>query len=168
MQTMTSPNVSELVQKIKDEVESSKQQLLKTFEFVPDEKLTWTPGEPARSAVQIVSHCGMANNAFAAIIRGEKLEVPEDRDERAKLIREAGKDITSRDEAVRLLNDSCAQVTQALDQVTPESLASSPESPFGPVPFTFWMNLPATHMGGHSNQIDYIQTCWGDLEEHSR
>ena len=50
--------------------------------------------------------------------------------------------------------------------MTAERFATSPNSPFGPMPMAFWVNLPGMHMGSHASQIDYLQTIWGDLVDH--
>ena len=165
MPTLTT-DLPELIARTRENTESSKAQLLRTFECVPDEKLTYSPAPSARSAIQIVSHCGMANLAFAAILRGEELDMPDDPAEAATQIRMAGHEIAARDEAIQLIEDSTAQVLAALENVTEERLQTTPESPFGPMPFAFWMELPANHMSVHAPQIDYLQTIWGDLQDH--
>lgn len=165
METMTT-DLAELIARTKERVERSKAQLLRTFEFVPDEKLRYAPASSARTALQIVSHCGMANFAFATILRGEELEMPTDPVEAAAQIRMAGHEIAAREEAVKLVEDSSEQVLAALENVTDEMLETAPHSPFGPMPFTFWMALPADHISVHASQIDYLQTIWGDLESH--
>ena len=157
---------SEMIAGIKQDTEQAKARLLKTFEFVPEDKLTWAPSDTCRNPLWIVAHCGVSNDAFAAILRGEQLPVPSDKAEQAKRIWEGGKDVRTREAAIALVEQNTARVLQALDRVTPEMAASNPPSPFGPVPFTFWMQLPADHMDGHASQIDYIQTIWGDLQNH--
>jgi hypothetical protein len=166
MSTATAPNVSELVSQCIQSAEGSKAQLLSTFEFVPEDKLTWSPPGSARSAINIVAHCGLANQAFATVLRGEPLEIPEDRASARERIRNAGSEMTDRAEAVRLLESSTAEIVDALKNVKADQIESMPDSPFGPIPFTFWMQLSGLHMSGHARQIDYLQTIWGDLDEH--
>ena len=166
METMMSLELPELVARTKEDTERAKAQLLRTFEFVLDEKLLWSPAPSARTAVQIVSHCGMANFAFATALRGEEFELSADPTEAAVQIRLAGREIATREEAVKLVEDSTAEVLEALDNVSEAMLETEPLSPFGPFPFTFWMSLPSDHMTAHVSQIDYLQTIWGDLESH--
>lgn len=167
MSATTTPNLSEIVTQAKQSAEETKAFLLNGFSFVPDDKLTWTPSSSARSAIQLVAHCGHANEAFATVIAGEDLPVanltPEEASEQ---IRQAGASVTSREEAVRLIEESTAKVIAALDKATPELLATAPMSPFGPFPYEAWMVLPGQHMGGHAQQLAYLQTIWGDLEDH--
>ena len=151
----------------KASLQGAKEKLLKSFASVPDDKLTWSPSETARSAVWLVAHCGTANQAFAAILTGKPLPFPSDPKEVAEIIRNAGREITSREEAVRLLETSTAEVLAALDATTEDKLASSPNSPFGPLPYGFWMAVPGGHIGGHTQQLEYLQTIWGDLQDHA-
>ena len=159
-------DVSQLVAQAKRDTEAAKADLLRTFAFVPDDKLTWSPSPTARSAIQIVAHCGLANSAFSGLLRGEPLPLPADPAEAAAQIRAAGRDVASREEAVRLVEDGTARVIAAVDRVTPEMVATTPDSPFGPLPFPVWMTISALHMGGHARQVDYIQTVWGDVDDH--
>lgn len=162
----TVTHLEETIAQCKASAEAAKNQLLVTFAHVPDDKLNWSPSPTCRTPLQIVAHCGMANQAFATILAGEELQFSSDPEEAAKAIREAGKDIASREAAVKLIEDSTARVLAALDKATPELYDSSPMSPFGPFPYPAWMSLPGDHMGGHTHQIDYLQTIWGDMVDH--
>jgi hypothetical protein len=166
METMTAPDLSTTIAQLKEATESARHHLLNTFAYVPDDKLGWSPSSTARSAVHIVSHCGMANQAFAMVIRGEELPVMGTPEEASEMIRNAGRNITTREEAVKLVEDTTDEVLRALETITPDRLDTNPNSPFGPMPFTFWANLPSMHMSGHAHQLAYVQTIWGDLTDH--
>lgn len=159
-------DVSELKGRSKEDALCAKERLLRTFAFVPDGKLRWSPAPSARTALQIVAHCGMANFGFAAVLRGEAMEISSDPVEAAAQIRAAGRDVGAREEAIHLAEVSTAQVLAALDNVTAERLETMPLSPLGAFPFAFWMSLPSDHVNGHIAQIEYLQTVWGDLESH--
>jgi len=163
---MTKPDLSEIIAQSKRTVEEGKTRLLTIFEFVPNDKLNWSPSPDAKTPVQIVSHCGFANDAFARTIRGEAIELPSDPAEIAAFIRKLGSDVTSREVAVRMVEDTAAQVLEALDNVKPEQLETSPMSPVGPLPFAWWMSFAGEHMAGHGHQLSYIQTTWGDFDDH--
>jgi hypothetical protein len=163
---MTNSDVSNTITQAKEAAQQGKTELLKTFEFVPDDKLTWSPSPSARTALWMVAHCGAANRAFATILRGEALPISDDPEEAAAQVRNGGRDVMSREAAVRLVEESTAEVLAALDTVTAERLASSPDTPLGPLPFSVWMAIPGQHMSGHTRQLEYLQTIWGDLEDH--
>ncbi|CAN5668084.1 hypothetical protein BH11ARM2_BH11ARM2_00540 [soil metagenome] len=99
-------------------------------------------------------------------LRGEKLDMPSDPAEASAMFRNGGKDAKTREEAVKSVEDSTSAVLAALDSITEERAASSPDSPFGPIPFAFWMQVPPMHMTGHARQLDYIETIWGDVQDH--
>jgi hypothetical protein len=67
---------------------------------------------------------------------------------------------------VELIESNTTKVLEALDQISEEKLASTTPTPFGPLPYMVWVNLPAAHMAGHAAQIAYLQTIWGDLQDH--
>ena len=147
-------------------VEATRDNLLKTFTFVPDEKLEWSPSASARSPLWIVAHCGATNHAFATFLRGETMPFPEDPAELTMAIRNGGKDVRTREEAVRSIERSTDEVLAALDTVTEERMGSTSQTPFGPLPFTIWIQAATTHMNDHARQLDYIETIWGDLNDH--
>ncbi len=155
------------VQQAKEAIVNAKTGLLKTFAFIPDEKLNWSPLPPARTPVWMVAHCGASNEVFAAILRGESVPMPSDPAEITAAIRAGGQTVTTRAEAVEMVEKSTEKLLAALDTVTPELFQSSPQSPVGQIPFVVWMRIPSDHMMAHTSQLEYLQTMWGDLEAHS-
>ena len=138
--------------------------LLKTFGFVPDDKLTWAPVEGCKSALRIAAHCGVANHNFIRII--QRIPFPEDLSEMFAESRRKEESITTREEAVALIESSTQAVLEALDALTAEEIASDVPTPFFTAPMPFFMNLPGRHMDNHASQIDLLQTCWGDMDWH--
>jgi hypothetical protein len=65
-----------------------------------------------------------------------------------------------------LIETNTGKVLEALDQVTEDRLGSTTSTPFGPIPYMVWVNLPAAHLAGHAAQLAYLQTIWGDLQDH--
>ena len=82
------------------------------------------------------------------------------------MIRKAASDVTSREVAVGMIEDTTAQIMAALDNVKPEDLDTEPMGPVGPLPFAWWMSCAGEHMAGHTHQLSYIQTIWGDFDDH--
>ncbi len=74
--------------------------------------------------------------------------------------------ITTLEQAEAVLRKGIADTLAALDTVKPEQIGSIIDTPHGRTPFTFFMNIPARHLDGHTAQIDYLQTCWDDQEVH--
>ncbi|GEM_PF-483977 len=140
--------------------------LLNTLSFVPDDKLGWSPSGSARSALWIVGHCAQANQAFTRGIRGDAMEMPSTAEEFSRMIYQAGRDTKTREEAVERIESSTASLLYALDGLTEARFGESIPMPFGAMPIPFWITLPGLHMSGHARQIDYLQTVWGDLQDH--
>lgn len=167
MDTATRPDLGTFKATAQKDAQEGCDYLLKTFSFVKDENLNWVPSESARSALQMVVHCANANHAFASIVRGDEVNLPpEALADFRKFQRDMEAAVTDRDTAVQMLNDTTREVIDAIGTVDEEAFATSPSSPFGPMPMAFWMTLSGMHMKAHACQIDYLQTIWGDLEDH--
>ena len=140
--------------------------LLKVFSFVPDGKLAWSPAPTARTSLALMAHCAMGNKAFASIIRGETMSPMPTAEQMHASMKQFEVTVRDRATAARLLQASCDEVVAALASLTPQRYATTPSSPFGPMPMSFWAALPAMHMNGHATQMDYLQTIWGDMVDH--
>lgn len=163
---MSEIDLNSKIAECKASTENAKGRLLRTFSFVPEDKLNHKITDTCYSPLQMIGHVALSNHAMAGILTGQMPELPEDPEARRHLFRWGGTDVASREEAIAKLEESTVVVMTALDGVTEEQLGSVPDSPFGPMPFTFWMGLPALHMQHHAAQVDFIQTVWGDLEDH--
>jgi len=76
----------------------------------------------------------------------------------------AERNLIDRAEIATLLQKNTDAVILAMDSVTPEILDIKLNSSLGWfLPMKLLMTLPGTHALGHAAQIDYLQTCWGDL-----
>ncbi len=166
MQTETRPTLNDIKANAAKEAQEACDYLLKTFSFVPDDKLNWSPAESARTALQLVVHCGLSNKAFASIMRGEDIPMPADMSDFRGLLRGMEAQITDRTAAIELAKESTKTIIEAISEVTEETFATSPSSPFGPMPMPFWMTLAGMHMKAHACQMDYLQTIYGDVEDH--
>ncbi|AIE86122.1 DinB family protein [Fimbriimonas ginsengisoli] len=161
----TAVTSSPIVEQAKQYTVICKDRLLKTLSFIPDDKLDWAPAPTCKSALRIAAHCGVSNGNFLAIIAGAKF--PEiSREEMIAMAMEAEKAVTTREQAIALIEQSSQAVLDALDSLTPEQIEMVIETPFITAPMPFWMNLPGRHMDNHASQIDYLQTCWGDMVWH--
>ena len=155
--------MNEAIERSKAQVENGKDRLLKTFAAVPDDKVTWSPSPTAKSALRVVAHIGVTNYGFVSILRGQESKFSSFEELFAFFNPEEAK-ITSREQAVKLIEDSTNALLAALDELTEAKMASEVKGPFGPMPMTFWMALPSRHADNHASQIDYLQTIWGDME----
>ena len=158
--------MDDLVAMCKQNAVRGMERFLKTFSFVPDDKLTWTPSPTAKSALRIAAHTACTAGNFAMLIRYGKFPTTD----MAKLFADlnaAEEMVTTREAAVELLRKNTDDILAALDAATPELIACTLETPFGfSAPMAFFMNIPGSHAENHAAQVDYLQTCWGDQEVH--
>ena len=146
-------------------LEMGKGMLLNTFKYVPDDKLSYTPSETSKSALRIAAHCAVTNYGLAAMLRGEPSEITTF----AQLFDYCNQEevkLTSREQVVAALEDSCENVKAAIQSVSPSDFEGMVGQGELQGPTTFFMNLPGLHMSMHSAQIDYLQTGWGDMTTH--
>jgi hypothetical protein len=137
---------------------------LHILSYVPADKLTWKPTPTAKSAFEIAAHCAGYSGRFADVISAGAF--PWSVEEFRRQILAAIDSITIVEQAEAMLRQGIADSLAALDTVKPEQIGSTIASPQGQTPFIFFLTLPALHLEKHAAQIDYLQTCWGDLEVH--
>ncbi len=161
----TSTETSPAVEHAKQHTTMCRDRLLRTFSFVPDGKLTWSPSPTCKHALRIAAHSAVSNGVFVNIIKGIPFpDVP--REEMFKMAEASETAITTREAAVQAIEESCTAVLEALDGLTPEQIEATIETPVFTAPMMFWMHLPGRHMDNHAAQIDLLQTCWGDMDWH--
>ncbi|MCW3061105.1 MAG: hypothetical protein JWQ02_2926 [Capsulimonas sp.] len=165
METITSPAMESL-DRTKSALIGSRDLLLSTFSFVPDEKLNWSPSPTARTPFQIAVHCGAASFAFATLLDGDPWPLSMDSVQAIEQMRIVPQDIDTREAAVKYIEESTAAVVAALDKATPETLDTMVVTAFAELPYSVWMTVPGDHMAGHARQIDYLETTWGDCVDH--
>ena len=143
------------------------ERFLRVLSLVPEEKLDWSPSPTAKTARQVAAHTAVATGNFAQMLRDLKLPVGDEIPElvaRTKIIEDSLKSLPMIERAFR---QNTADVVAALEGLSVDDFERVLDSSLGwTMPMTALMNLPATHVNGHIYQIDYLQTCWGDLEIH--
>jgi hypothetical protein len=150
----------------KDAIKRGHERLLKTFGATPDDKLTWSPSSTSKSPLGIVNHASQTNLFFLKVMRGEPLPPLGSIEEADKAMQAASAGITTREQAVSVLNDSVAGLNAALDALPAEDLAKDVTLPIFTMPMGYIIHIPGMHMTSHAAQIDYVQTIWGDTENH--
>jgi hypothetical protein len=168
MSTLATPTPSDTVAQIaqaKEFTEVGTGLFLSTFAAVPDDKLNYSPSATSKSPLRLAGHVSVAANAFASLLRGEPApEIP--LADMVAWMDEEEKKIATRDEAVQALTSSKEAVISAIDGLTPEAIARTINTPFGEFPTPFLMSLCGLHPACHAAQVDYVQTTYGDLENH--
>ena len=156
--------MEDFIASCKERATEAMDRFLHDLSFVPSDKLTWSPAPTAKSALEIAAHCAGYSGAFASIISVGGF--PWSREEFRGPIQLAIDSITTLEQAETMLRKGIADSIAALGTVKPEQIDAMVDTPQGKTPFKFFLTLPAMHLENHDGQIDYLQTCWGDLEVH--
>lgn len=165
MQTDTAQN-AELLETSASKTAASAARLKHLLTFVPDDKLNWSPSSTSRSALGLAAHCGLTSRSFVDLMLGRMPDPMPPMEVFFTELIAAEKTIDSREAANALIDESTEELTAAIRTLTDEQIASSPETPFGPVPMTNLLGLFWLHIDGHIAQLEYLQTTWGDLDLH--
>jgi hypothetical protein len=157
--------MEDTVSQAKAEFNRAKERMARALATTPDDRINWSPAPGARTPVQQVAHGAMAVTGIHGMLIGKPFPYADtaemDRDLRAR-----EKEITTREQALGLLERNCADYLAWLDTLTPEQVAAIVQLPFGPFPMAAAMTFPADHLRNHAAQIDYIQTIYGDYVWH--
>jgi hypothetical protein len=152
----------DLIAQCKDRASSAMEMFLRNLSHVPPEKLTWSPTPTAKTALQIAAHVAGYSGGFASVIRAGAF--PATPNEFLGPIQARIDSIETVQQAEEMLRKGIADTLDALDSVQPDQIESTLETPIGQTPFLFFMTIPSVHLVLYTGQIDYLQTCWGDLE----
>lgn len=167
MQTIEKMDVASRVtlENAKSSAIASKDRFLRTFSFVPDDKLNWQPTPTGRSALQVAAHIGLGTESVEPWLRGIPL-ADTTVEEFFEDLKRKELQIRTRQEAIDLIESATAAACRALDAMTPEQIEGEIKTPFGMFPAKMFVGLLAAHFTMHGGQIDYLQTLWGDLDPH--
>lgn len=123
------------------------------LQFIPEDRLDWSPAEEIKSALKIVGEIVMVLRMMQPAFEGGACvggEFP--------LFR-------SREEAVTALREATEKYAAALEAAGPE-LERMLETPVGPLWGPRAVLFPAIELLHHHGQITYIQSLLGDHEFH--
>lgn len=142
--------------------ERSLNELLYTLKRTPDERLTWKPGEVARTALNVAAECVVATENWTKIFSA--LEFP--------TMEEFGAsfghldDYTSREQVVEALKRATAEFAATVRALPDDKLSVELTACWGEsAPVGAWLFHVAGHDQYHLGQIAYIQTLYGDTSE---
>lgn len=161
MQTASIP----VVEAAKAELSRAVDRVKKAFETTPDDRIHWAPSPSARTPIQQVAHCANSLDGMMRWFQGEEFDTSDMQALDTKW-REEEKAFTTRSAVLARLDETSNNFQKYLDGLTPEQVAGVHATPFGDFPMAEAITWPADHLRGHSAQMDYTQTCYGDLDWH--
>lgn len=162
METLTKPQV---VVDAKAEFDRAVDRIKKALETTPDDKLNWSPHANARTPLMQVAHSAAAIEGMTRWFQGEQMDFSDIRAIDARW-REEERQVATREDAVQRLEASRSTYHAFLDSLSQEQVDSTMETPMGPRKMSDVITFPADHTRGHTAQLDYTQTCYGDLDWH--
>ena len=154
------------IAKAQSHLESASKRVLHLLSFVPDDKLTWAPSSTARSFIQVVAHVAATNRAFAHILSRTMPESMPSPEEFFSNLRATEEGIATRESAIPYLQETTTELCKAIATVTAENIDSERPNPFGSMSARAWLDIAYNHIEGHTGQLEYLQTLWGDLDNH--
>jgi len=145
----------------------TKELLAHALATTPDDRLNWAPSATARTPIQLVAHSASAVKAIHSMLAGNTVEFgnPVEAD---RGFREWERRFDTREQVLRLLEESSAAYIAWLDTLTPDHLQDTATLPFGlgTAPVAIGLTFAPNHLLVHKAQIDYIQTIYGDHDWH--
>lgn len=136
-------------------------ELIDAAEAVPIEKHDWRPMGEARTVLELVQECAEVNGRWSEILTERQWKVRDSKETQQYYC--TMPDLPA---AISRLRESTAQYVQAIRSVPYEKLSEELELPWGTVKMADALLHSFWHMSYHAGQINYIQTLYGDWEEH--
>jgi uncharacterized damage-inducible protein DinB len=163
METMETMEKS-VIQKAHQELKKMSGLFKYKVNFVPNDRMEWSPAETAKGTREIVAHCALVNYAFASVFSGESMGGAPEADKQFEWIFTNQKVHRSRDEVMTLFDESFDALSSVLSSMPESKLDEVVATPFGDMMVRDFIDSPALHVFSHAAQIDYLQTCWNDQE----
>ena len=155
----------QIVEAAKAEFIRAKGRLVSGIGNTPDDKIRWSPSETARTPLDQVTHCGMSISGMQGWLDGQPFPF-KDMVELDDYCRKAEAEITSKEQALELLETNSDGYIAWLDNLTDEKLAGTLKTGMGDFPMTAAITFMADHLRSHASQLEYIQTIYGDRTMH--
>lgn len=141
------------------------ERLKKTFSHVPDDRLHWSPAPTARTPLQQVAHVANATEGMQGWFQGEKMDFSDMVAVDAQW-REEEKPFDTREKVLARLDETSNAYIAYLDSLTPEQVDSVFDAGWEKFPMAIAITFCADHARMHMSQLEYMQTCYGDMDWH--
>jgi len=133
---------------------------MKSAKAIPDDKATWTPVDgSAKSAFDIVKHMVEVNHSISTYVRDNQPLSDEAKDQ--LLVH-----INTYEDALAELTSSSDILAKAYQSVSDERIKDALQNLSQPGSLARTMGVGIIHLIYHWGQLGYLQTLWGDQEDH--
>ncbi len=154
------------IKEAKAEFDRAKDGIARALAATPDDKINWSPSATARTPLQLVYHAGHGTAGMVGFFSGEMGEGGFDPAAIDDMCRAAEAGATSREAALEQLEKGAATYHAWVDGLTEEQFARPFQTPMGERSMADVITFPADHIRGHTAQLNYIQTVYGDRGWH--
>lgn len=127
----------------------------------PDDKLNWQPLDNGRSIVEQLVECTLANRKWTSILRTRAYA-----DIGQAVAEKAYGELTPWNRVAARLRETAADLATEIEAVPDADLAQLLDTPWGPYSLARSCMHAYWNMTYHEGQINYIQTLYGDFDEH--
>jgi hypothetical protein len=157
--------MEDIISQAKAEIGRAKDRIAHLLAKTPDDKVRWSPSATSRTPLELVGHAALGTEQISGMFAGKPFPFSSIAEAEAA-IRAGDEQFTTREQVLGLLDKTTGDYCAWLDTLTPEQIASTVTLPFGQMPMTVAITIPADHLRGHAAQLNYIQTIYGDRDWH--
>ena len=152
MSTTISPEIAQTLRSLAArQLRNALTSATKTLAATPDDKFEFKPSETSKSIRELVIHSIEGNGYVGGAIGLNVPSAPEDAD---------------RSLLIQALIDSTEVVAKGIEAMPDEALTGTVSFFGSEMPAQAFIFLNEWHISRHVSQIDYVQTIYGDLEDH--
>jgi hypothetical protein len=139
-----------------------REQYVKDLSYLSDEQIAACPMGKARTPLNFTAEVGGFNDMVAKYVMGEQPSMPSPEERKA-----FADSIDTRDKAVALVQRGTDALIAAVKGADESGLAKKITTPWGEETTALeFANMAAGNMMYHCGQINYIQSLYGDAEDH--
>jgi hypothetical protein len=151
------------IEQVKAGFMKAKDEFIRTFAAIPDDRINWSPSPSSRTPTQQVAHVAWSVKSINGMLDGHPFQA-DSTDGADRFFREWERQFSTREDVLALLDRNCADYVAWLDGLVPGRLEAMVEAPFklGVVPIGVGIVFPATQIQWHTAQLAYMQTIYGD------
>ena len=153
--------MEDMKQQAEAEFLRAKDRLARCLATTPDDRINWSPSPTCRTPIELVAHIATGIPWFTEILEGQPFPFKSIA-EGDEAFRKSEKEFKTRDSVIGLLEQNSSQYVAWMRALSPEQLASTVTTPFGPIPMAVGITVMADQVRNHAAQLDYIQTIYGD------
>ena len=147
-------------------IKSGRDQLVRTVEATPDDKMQWKPLDNGRTALDLLCDAAQTAAMTHKMLQSKGDFKPSREVFQTMKAESAG---WSREHAMQQLQDNTAQLLETLRNVPDEVLEQPLHLPMGggmTMPLGGWVMMTYRTFVSRMAQINYIQTLYGDFDSH--